>query len=154
MRLKSFKLNFIRPLQTVPSFYLKFLYGDKTHKEDFSFEESNSIFYYNYPIQLFFKNETELNIELQLKENFKKDYRNPNTSFESESVYSNNISVKSMKKSSPNKQKNLIELASVDKLYTILDLNYKKDGVFQKKLPINMSIKGTDREVGTLEMDI
>ena len=93
LRMKAFKLSFIRGLPTVPSFYLKFSYSDKVHKEDFSFEENNSIFYYNYPIQLFMKKEPEVLIELQVKESYKKDYRNPNTSFDTESVRSNNMSM-------------------------------------------------------------
>ena len=60
LRFKAFKLTFIRPLVTVPSVYLKFLHGEKEHKENFSFEEVNSVFFYNYPIQLFIKNETEI----------------------------------------------------------------------------------------------
>lgn len=57
LRMKSFKLSFIRALPTVPSFYLKFTYGSKSHKEDFSFEEDNGVYLYNYPIQLYLKDE-------------------------------------------------------------------------------------------------
>lgn len=52
-------------------------------KEDFSFEEQDSVFIYNYPVKFFIKNEKEMTIELQIKDFYKKDYRNPNTSFDS-----------------------------------------------------------------------
>ena len=32
LRMKAFKLSFVRGLPTVPSFYLKFCYSDKVHK--------------------------------------------------------------------------------------------------------------------------
>lgn len=89
-------------------------------------------------------------IELQIKDAYVKDYRNPNTSFDSQSVYSNNLSTKSNKKGS---KKNLIEIESIEKLTTILDLNFKKDGITNKKLPISMIIKNNAREIGTLEFD-
>jgi len=38
-------------------------------------------------------------------------------------------------------------------LTTRLDLNFKKDGITNKKLPISMIIKNNAREIGTLEFD-
>jgi hypothetical protein len=48
-----------------------------------------------------------MTIELQIKDSYRKDYRNPNTSFDTESAYSNNMSIKSNKKGT---KKNLIEI--------------------------------------------
>lgn len=57
LKLSHFKANFLRVLKKAPRFYLKLKYGDKSHREDFSFNEEKGDFLYNYPVKLYMNKE-------------------------------------------------------------------------------------------------
>lgn len=84
-----------------------------------------------------------------MKGNYGKDYRNPNTSFDSQSMVSNSVSIKK----GVNKKNQPVDLREVDRLFAILDLNFKKDQIVRKKLILNISVKGMLREVANIEFD-
>ena len=53
LKLSNFKVNFLRDLKKVPSFYLKLTYGNnKPIREEFAFTQENKNFFYKYPIKL------------------------------------------------------------------------------------------------------
>ena len=65
------------------------------------------------------------------------------------------MSIKKKRSRSKGKNnKNNIDMSSIHNLKAILDRNFKKDGHFHKKLPVNMSMKGSEREIGTLEFEV
>ena len=74
MKLTSCRISFIRNLKRVPSFYLRVKIGDREYKEDLAFDEEDGTCIDTYPLKVYCKKETEMDIFLDIKDFYGKDY--------------------------------------------------------------------------------